>query len=187
MEDLETLKNDDTQKDLKGADSKTDGTKKDFSLEDLLTTDEQKEYFKKLQTDLVKKGIDTGFAQAKKQSENEKKENEERARIEKLSQDEQLKEREKQLNKREALADANLELASKGLPTELAEVVMNLDKEIMKENIDFINSQIDKVANQRVNDKLKGSPKLEGLYNGNNSNLKDKDDWVTKPKKEPWR
>ena len=83
-------------------------------------------------------------------SEKEKKEYQEKKRIEDLDA------REAAITRRELTAQAKVQLADEGIPTELAEILNFTDADSCKKSIETVKNAFQKAVEKAVNEKLKG-------------------------------
>ena len=95
-------------------------------------------------------------------SEKEKKEYQEKKRIEDLDA------REAAITRRELTAQAKVQLADEGIPTELAEILNFTDADSCKKSIETVKNAFQKAVEKAVNEKLKGG----------NPPKKAPDDWA---------
>ena len=88
-------------------------------------------------------------------SEKEKKEYQERKRIEDLDA------REAEITRRELTAQAKIQLADKGIPTELAEILNFKDADSCKKSIEVVEKAFQSAVEKAVDEKLKGGKAMK--------------------------
>lgn len=88
-------------------------------------------------------------------SEKEKKAYQEKKRIEDLDA------REAEITKRELTAQAKIQLADKGIPTELAEILNFKDAESCKKSIEIVEKAFQQAVAKAVDEKLKGGKSMK--------------------------
>lgn len=99
---------------------------------------------------------------------------EQKAEYERKQLEEQLTKREAELTKRELRATALETLAEKGLPKQLAEVLVYTDAEATNKSIDAVEKSFRDAVEQAVNDRLKNStPPKTGGSGGTPSSLEE--------------
>ncbi len=128
---------------------------KTFSQDDVngligRTKAEEKAKHEKAMTEAVRIAIEEERRQAKL-SEDER-ENERKAKASK-----ELQERENAITMRERKIEALEMLASKNIPTNLVDFVLDLDSDKVKANIDRLSTSYNDALTQGINEKLKGN------------------------------
>lgn len=88
-------------------------------------------------------------------SEKEKKAYQEKKRIEDLDA------REAEITKRELTAQAKIQLADKGIPTELAEILNFKDAESCKKSIEIVEKAFQQAVAKAVDEKIKGGKPMK--------------------------
>lgn len=94
---------------------------------------------------------------------------EEREKEAKTKREAELKSREESITLRERKIEAKELLASKNIPTELVDFVIDLDDKVMKENIENLTKAYNASVENGIADKLKGNPPKDFSNSGNES------------------
>lgn len=94
---------------------------------------------------------------------------EQKAEYEREQRENQLKEREAELTKRELKAVALEQLADKGLPKQLAEIISYSDAESTTKSIETVEAAFRAAVEQAVNERLLNSSKTPSGGGGNNT------------------
>ena len=94
---------------------------------------------------------------------------EEREKEAKTKREAELKSREESITLRERKIEAKELLASKNIPTELVDFVIDLDDKVMKENIENLTKVYNASVENGIADKLKGNPPKDFSNSGNES------------------
>ena len=95
---------------------------------------------------------------------------EEREKEEKARSDAEFKAREQSVALREMTLEAKVMLQEKNIPIDLVDLVVNIDKEKTKANVDLLATAYNKAVEKGVADKLAGSPPKDPAKNNEPSN-----------------